>query len=382
MVYFPALQATATAIGYAPLLSVGTAQRSPLPSASPLIETPEQEEAVSAPAPRRSARDYLYWILLLALAPLVLAIFRPQGPGTGERLESTLRAHPNLRRPVEEVLASKRPNLDALLEVLPGQRLDAEAFLPRNTQAHWLFAALSATGFFFVMRFVLARELLNAWRLVVIGLFTGTVGVAFLFVVEGLLGASFRHVLDPAHSLLANVLGFTCGVGLCEELCKALPLLGYSQRRTGVSWQGACLWGMASGVGFGIAEAVMVAIHSYNGIQPGSIYLTRFVSCVALHAVWSASVGITVFRCRTTTRGVLGTLLHGSAPTWRQLILPLLRILGVAMVLHGIYDALLIKEMIAPTLLTALLSFAWLAWQIETCREEETRLEALIDESR
>ena len=65
-----------------------------------------------------------------------------------------------------------------------------------------------------------------------------------------------------------------------------------------MTWRGACLWGMASGVGFGLAEGVLYAGQSYNGVAPAGIYLVRFASCVALHAVWSGSVGITVFLSR------------------------------------------------------------------------------------
>jgi RsiW-degrading membrane proteinase PrsW (M82 family) len=177
--------------------------------------------------------------------------------------------------------------------------------------------------------------------------------------------------MEPDRSFMVNFVGYTCGVGLCEELCKALPLLWYIRRRERPTWQGACLWGMASGVGFGVAEGITYSTQLYNGITGPEPYVTRFVSCVTLHAVWSASVGITLYPCRGMVRRVIGAVLFNGVFEWREITWPLLRILGVAMVLHGLYDALLTKDMVAPALLAALLSFAWLGWQIETCRERD-----------
>jgi RsiW-degrading membrane proteinase PrsW (M82 family) len=54
--------------------------------------------------------------------------------------------------------------------------------------------------------------------------------------------------------------------------------------------------GLASGVGFGISEGIMYAGDHYNGISGGEIYIVRFVSCAALHAMWAASVGIAIAR--------------------------------------------------------------------------------------
>jgi hypothetical protein len=92
---------------------------------------------------------------------------------------------------------------------------------------------------------------------------------------------------------------------------------------------------------------------------------------VALHAVWSASVGITLFHSRQLVGRLVGAALFGGRLTWEEVAWPLLRVLGVAMALHGLYDALLTEQLIVPALLVALVSFGWLAWQIETGREQE-----------
>jgi hypothetical protein len=109
----------------------------------------------------------------------------------------------------------------------------------------------------------------------------------------------------------------------------------------------------------------------YHGVAPADVYLVRFASCVALHAVWSASVGITIFQSRAVVSRVVGAVVFGGRFRWEEIAWPLLRVLGVAMALHGLYDALLTEQMIVPALLVALVSFGWLGWQVESAREQD-----------
>jgi len=130
---------------------------------------------------------------------------------------------------------------------------------------------------------------------------------------------------------------------------------------------------MASGVGFGVAEGLLYSTKMYHGVAPASFYLVRFASCVALHAVWSASVGITIFQSRAVVSRVVGAVVFGGNFRWEEIAWPLLRVLGVAMALHGLYDALLTEQWIVPALLVALVSFGWLGWQVESAREQDAR---------
>ena len=60
--------------------------------------------------------------------------------------------------------------------------------------------------------------------------------------------------------------------------------------------------------------------------------------------------------------------------------LSLLRVLAIAMTLHGMYDTFVgHPKLDVWALLVALLSFAWLGWQIETCREEEQQALAALE---
>jgi RsiW-degrading membrane proteinase PrsW (M82 family) len=322
-------------------------------------------------AHERTVRDYLYWVLLLALLPLCREVIHDTEPSLIDRLARTVQAHPEVRQRVEELLDDPDASLDELLAVLPGRRLDDRAHLPRDSMQHWWYATAAALGYLLLLHLLFAKDVTHPGQLVLIGLFTSTIGVGLLFLIEGVLESSFHRALDPERSFLVNFFGFTCIVGLCEELCKALPLLWYIRRRERPTWQGACLWGMASGVGFGVAEGIIYSGNLYNGISEAGQYVVRFISCVALHAVWSASVGLTIFHCRRVVRRAAGAVLVGAVFHWQELLWPVLRVLGVAMVLHGLYDALLTKDQIAPALLVALCSFAWLGWQIETCRDHE-----------
>ena len=136
-------------------------------------------------------------------------------------------------------------------------------------------------------------------------------------------------------------------------MTKAIPLFFYFKRDAQMGWRGACLWGLASGIGFGVSEGIMYSGGHYNGISGGDIYLVRFVSCVALHAMWAASVGIAIARNLDDYEQVEDA--GGFA-------LFMLRMMAVPMVLHGLYDTLLKKDMNVWALVVALMSFAWFAW--------------------
>jgi RsiW-degrading membrane proteinase PrsW (M82 family) len=247
---------------------------------------------------------------------------------------------------------------------------------------HWMYAAIAAAGFLILTLGFFSVERANPLHLLGIGLFTGTVGIVFLLIVQfcsqfrpgrihgrgivalimlilAFIGWSYRSALDPESNFFLSAFGYTFGVGLCEELTKALPLFIYFQRDATMGWRGACLWGLASGVGFGVSEGIMYSGDHYNGISGGDIYIVRFVSCVALHAMWAASVGIAIARNRED---------YEKVSDQGQFAVFMLRMLAVPMVLHGLYDTLLKKEMNVWALLVAVLSFGWLAMQIEMAR--------------
>ncbi|MGO9468879.1 MAG: PrsW family glutamic-type intramembrane protease [Isosphaeraceae bacterium] len=372
--------------------SFAPASSEPVSRSAPAPRTPEVKPAPKAARRDRepnlesgSIREYSYWLLLLALVPLVFSLLSTQEQSFAERLAATMeKAAPEQARQIEAVL-SRGENLtkDELFHVLPEGKLFG-AHLPQSTVIHWVYAAAATTGFLLLILLMFSVERSDPWHLLGIGLFTGTVGIVFLFVVQfcsqidirsirvrgwlgllllmlALIGLSYRSALDENSSLLLSAIGFTFGVGLCEELTKAIPLLFYYKRFATMGWRGACLWGLASGIGFGVSEGIMYSADSYNGISGAGIYVVRFISCVAIHAMWAGSVGITIARTVDAYEAVedrIGFALY------------VLRVLAVPMVLHGLYDTLLKKDMNVWALVIALASFAWLALQIERARAD------------
>jgi RsiW-degrading membrane proteinase PrsW (M82 family) len=354
-------------------------------------KTPARAKKPGRPEPLAegsSPREYLYWVLVLALVPLVFSVFgKGQEKKVEERLQATIeKAPPEVQQKVIRALQSDGGLDEETFALLPGGKLDEAAHLPRSTWIHWVYALIAAGGFWALALLLFPRERRTPGHLLLVGLFTGTIGIVLLLVVQFLamattgrwmtgrsiivllfyiakfIGWSYISANDPDSNFLLSFVGFTCGVGLCEELCKALPLIGYYRRDARMGWRGAVLWGLASGVGFGVSEGIMYSSRFYNGVGGPGIYLVRFISCVALHALWSASVGITVWRRQEAIQG---------DSDWGEYSMAVLRILAVPMVLHGLYDTLLKKDMDVLALVVGAVSFMWFAWLVEYARSEE-----------
>jgi RsiW-degrading membrane proteinase PrsW (M82 family) len=329
--------------------------------------------------------------LLLTLAPLVFSLFGDHPEPVNERLWQTIdAAPPDVRQRAAAVIGEinrGKADFDGLFEVLPGGRISG-AHLPRRTHLHWAYALLAAAGFFGLTLVLAPGKNVRPAAVLFTGIFTGTIGILLLLatreiaeysqnvvvltgnVVANLLfwmtwavGYSYRAAVDPGNGFLASFLGYTIGVGLLEEVCKALPVIWYYRRDEGADWRVALTWGLASGVGFGVAEAVMYSADFYNGIAPAGTYAVRFVSCVGLHAIWGGAVALFIHRHYLA---ILGEL------EWYEYIPRVLFFVAAAAVLHGLYDTAIKKEMNAVALATAAASFAWLAWCLESARAGET----------
>jgi RsiW-degrading membrane proteinase PrsW (M82 family) len=217
----------------------------------------------------------------------------------------------------------------------------------------------------------------NACHVLAVGLTTATAGIAFLFLVQALASFTEGHMLvgrsilvllfwvlkfiafsysaasDPEWGFFVSFIGFTMGVGLCEELVKAIPLFWHRREDKGKAWRGLFIWGLASGAGFGIAEGILYSSRYYNGISGPGTYAVRFLSCVALHAIWTGSVAILLYLKRDMFDNIQG---------WSDWIGPTLFVIGIPMILHGLYDTCLKREMNGFALAVALASFGYLAF--------------------
>jgi RsiW-degrading membrane proteinase PrsW (M82 family) len=356
-----------------------------------LGETPTDSDEVRVRARKTAASPigrFGYLAFGLALLPLAFSLFKTTDLRT--QLTRTVEAHPE----IAPLFDRESLTMDELLNAVPGGRLDG-AHLAHDTFTHWIYALLAALGFFGII-FVLFDRGHARWKhLPLVGLFTSTAGIIFLLVVQQIaqftegvwmrgsgivtllfyvlkfIGFSYRSALDADTGFFLSFLGFTCGVGLCEEATKAIPLLWHYRTRPKLDFSGACIWGLASGVGFGVAEGIMYSADFYNGVQSADVYVMRFVSCVALHAIWSATVAMAIHDRQNEFRAERHFLEH---------CVTLVRVAAVPVVLHGLYDTLLKKEMTALALLVAIASFVYLVIVVEKRRGRAEERSAISDQ--
>lgn len=352
----------------------------PLPrfTAPPPARLERRRPELEPIAPSHPLSRYAHWLLLVALLPLALSFLGDDS--VRERFERSLAQ-------VDPAVLERMPaeaGLDELMAVLPGHKL-VGAHLPRGSSAHWAYAGVAGLAFAGLAA-AFPRGRATFGSLVGVAVFTGTVGIVLLlgvqlaadatygvivtgrgvltllFYIVKFIGFSYRAALDPENGFVPSLLGFTFGVGLCEELCKAAPIIFHYRSKGTLDWRGACLWGLASGIGFGIAEGIHYAGDSYNGVSTAWIYVVRFLSCVALHATWSAGVAITIARDPTGIQG---------EDEWYLTLLSFVPPLLVAMVLHALYDTALKRDLNVVALLVAVGSVGWLAWLIHRQTSEE-----------
>ncbi|MEZ6065910.1 MAG: PrsW family glutamic-type intramembrane protease [Planctomycetaceae bacterium] len=314
-----------------------------------------------------TGRDHLFWLFALALIPLAISIVLPE-PEPVARIEE-------IAEQLEDIDAE---NVDAMTREDFMERLEDKRFpgalLAYDSWLHWAFAVAAAVVFLGVLISISGQSVSTA-NLLTPGVVTGTMGILLLlgfqwialwsnaiwlrgrgiviliFLLVKFIGFSYYCALNPENGFLLSFMGFTCAVGLCEELVKAIPVVWYIHSPQ-ANWRGAMLVGMASGIGFGISEGIMYSSDFYNGYAGGMIYLVRFASCVNLHAVWSGAVALIMFSDQSYTTDV----------DWEGALMFVVKYLGIAMILHGLYDTLLKKELELGALLVAGLSWAWLAW--------------------
>ena len=364
------------------------------PKPKPAADAPEESPAdvPAQPAPAASWRDSLYWLFAVASLPIAVMLGQPKGPGIKEKIETEVaKQGEEAKQALKDLEEKGDETLETLLALIPGKRLPGSAF-PRDSKMHWLFALASAVIFGCIILSCFAPGSAEPLHLLLVGLFTGTMGVMLLLMAHAItiVGAFVQFCMleadDPNTDFFVVFFGFTFGVGLVEELCKFLPLIWYYRRFRTITWRTACLWGLASGTGFGISEGIMYSVTFYNGIEPFMDYVVRFVSCVASHAVWTAAAGVAMYRNQDLFqelwgRPVADEMYRGpeqehktdeATQNWNILLgMALIRVLVVVMFLHGLDDAALTKDMYFLALLTDIASFGFLAWQIESCRREE-----------
>ena len=366
-------------------LACGKPATVPAASTAPVTtraaSTVRRAPSAATPAARPDGwRSIARWSLLAALVPLAFYTF-----GTPDdrkaRVEETRKLHPEITKPFRGKSISEPE-----LAVLPSHRYEG-AMLSRMTKAHWIMAILSALIFWEFILIIQPMGNSTSRQLWAVGVFTGTIGIFMLLVIQiaaiistimgtggclaiiviplKFIGYSYAAAVNPDTGFFISMIGFTFGVGLMEEFFKALPIYWRFRRSAALDVRGAVVWGLATGIGFGVSEGMSYCTSFYNGISSGGMYVVRFSSCVALHAVWSATAAILIWKQQESLHGL---------ERWYHWIPPVFSTLWISMILHGFYDTCLKKEHGIAALCCAVFSFALFFWMYDrACREEKSQ---------
>ncbi len=348
------------------------------PAATRKSKSRPRRALVDLPTAGFEWRQHLHWVLILGLMPLVLSTVFGDSGSVLEQIEQSLENHPE----VNAEAVDSADSVHDLALLFPEHRIDG-ALLSADTYWHWGFALASSLAFLGLFLFMWPGKESRAPTLLITGIATGTVGimlllgfqwvafstggvvlrgrgiVVLLFYLVQFIGFSYRCALDGESGFLSSFFGFTFGVGLCEELCKALPVAFYLSGSEKRSLREVCLIGLASGVGFGVSEGITYSAEYYNGIHDIWIYVIRFLSCVSLHSIWAGSVALLMYRNQDYLEW-----------SWEAAFGFVVYYLLVAMVLHGVYDTLLKQDHELLAVLSALVSFGWFQWTLSRASAE------------
>jgi RsiW-degrading membrane proteinase PrsW (M82 family) len=261
-----------------------------------------------------------------------------------------------------------------------GQEQETQPLLSLGSHMDYLFAAISAALFLTAALWLFKRVRVRLPLLLATGAFTGTIGVLLLLAVQSIaveatherwsgsrnfifinyvlraIAYSYHASSDSSGTIEFQVVAYVCGVGLCEELVKLLPVLWLLRRRPQLAIADSVLVGFVSGVGFGIAEGIHYSELYYNGRDSATIYVVRFLSLVAMHGVATATAGALAVRHDlplTAQWSYFGRLIWVISPV---------------MLLHGLYDTFCDRGATGWALLVVFLLFGVFAYQIESSR--------------
>ncbi|MFO0815550.1 MAG: PrsW family glutamic-type intramembrane protease [Gemmatales bacterium] len=345
----------------------------------------DHSEPLNEVVKQRTFRGSLYFLFILGLIPLVLVIMDRDEESVVKQIERAIEQDlkgEKKSKASKALSAAKKGQgtLDDVLSYFPNKKLKT-AWLPRNSDLHYYLALVCGVGFLFAICICLPKGFTRVPAMLLVGGFTGVFGTGMLLIIQtvamagwGLIlagpfaiiifmvGIAYRSLMNPDISFGAALLSYTFGVGLCEEIIKAVPLFLIFMGRSRMRWHECCAIGMATGAGFGIAEGVFYSGNMYNGLADQLMYLVRFISCVMLHAIWSASAALFLHRFQRLTHGNM---------TFMNAFYRLVILISIPMVLHGLYDTFLTKQMEGLALAVALLSFGWLVLMVETAREKD-----------
>lgn len=198
-------------------------------------------------------------------------------------------------------------------------------------QALWLIEIYFSL-FWALYFYTLIMPSTRIWhRAVGYALFTAFVGIPLLLAAQSLPLISDLYAGTRSPNVGAQVRGYVLGVGLFEEVCKALPLLWFGLRNGKItSVRGAMFLGLMSGFGFAAAEGVQYTIratvfaHEYGTVTEQFMqFVFRLMSGPVLHGAWAGTVG-----------WFIGVAAVRGGKRWPLVVVGI----GAMALLHGLYD--------------------------------------------
>lgn len=140
---------------------------------------------------------------------------------------------------------------------------------------------------------------------------------------------SFFYSLTESTIWLSRLVGYTFGVGFCEELVKAIPLfIILSRAKEPIIPQTMVFYGLISGIAFGVFEGVQyqTTINTQLGYSDAFFMnISRLTSLPFLHAIWAGTAGYFI-------------AFAGLYPKYRISLFFLA--IFIPAVIHGMYDTL------------------------------------------
>ena len=203
------------------------------------------------------------------------------------------------------------------------------------------FALFFAILWGVIFKYFIVRSA-TGWPILIGSLFaTGIAGIYILLSIYEHVLPDFYLGLVQSENAGSQLLGFVFQVGLCEELCKAAPVIGYLiWKRKDADPMTAVLVGLFSGLGFAAFENIdygersvllsfaLTEEYGADGLEFGVqsamvVAMVRSLSLVFCHAVWS---------------GIFAYFLAVANWTGRRRGALAIVGLAVAAILHGVYD--------------------------------------------
>ncbi|HZD66079.1 MAG TPA: PrsW family glutamic-type intramembrane protease, partial [Acidimicrobiales bacterium] len=185
--------------------------------------------------------------------------------------------------------------------------------------AAWGFSLYFATGWLLAIRAIARPGRISVWLVGRVALFTVVVGVALSVAIESAFGGEVGGLV---HNTLA--------IGLPEEAAKALPvfLFVYLARHR-YSTRAFLFLGAVSGLAFGVTEAVVysAAYANLEAVTGSTTYITQ--------EVWRLVTDPLIHACLA---GIAAYFMGLSRVLGRRRVRPMAAGLGLAAVLHGVYD--------------------------------------------